>query len=43
MRDEDLLKCPLLHRLDPKHRTELLDLLNDSNLREDLEKLRDRT
>ena len=37
MRDEDLLKCPLLQGLDAMHRAELLGLLNDSNLREKLE------
>jgi len=38
MKDEDLLKCPLLQGLDPMHRAQLLGLLNDSNLREKLEK-----
>jgi hypothetical protein len=38
MRDEDLLKCPLLQGLDAMHRAELLGLINDSNLREKLEK-----
>jgi len=38
MKDEDLLKCPLLQGLDAMHRAELLGLLNDSNLRERLEK-----
>lgn len=38
MTDEDLLKCPLLQGLDAMHRAELLGLLNDSNLREKLEK-----
>ena len=38
MRDEDLLKCPLLKGLDAMHRAELVGLLNDSNLREQLEK-----
>jgi hypothetical protein len=37
MRDEDLLKCPLLQGLDAMHRAELLGLLNDSNLRARLE------
>jgi len=38
MKDEDLLKCPLLQGLDAMHRAELLGFLNDSNLREKLEK-----
>jgi len=38
MRDEDLLKCPLLQSLDAMHRAELLGFLNDSNLRAKLEK-----
>jgi len=38
MKDEDLLKCPLLQGLDAMHRAELLGYLNDSNLREKLEK-----
>lgn len=38
MNEEDLLKCPLLQGLDPMHRAQLLGLLNDSNLREKLEK-----
>jgi len=38
MRDQDLLKCPLLQGLDPMNRAELLGLLNESNLREKLEK-----
>jgi hypothetical protein len=37
MKDQDLLKCPLLQGLDAMHRAELLGLLNDSNLREKLE------
>jgi len=37
MRDEDLLKCPLLQGLDAMHRAELLGLLNDSSLRGKLE------
>jgi hypothetical protein len=37
MKDEDLLKCPLIQGLDAMHRAELLGLLNDSNLREKLE------
>jgi len=38
MKDEDLLKCPLLQGLDAMHRAELLGLVNDSNLRQRLEK-----
>jgi hypothetical protein len=38
MKDEDLLKCPLLQGLDAMHRAELLGLVNDSSLREKLEK-----
>ena len=38
MKDEDLLKCPLLQGLDAMHRAELLGFLNDSNLRARLEK-----
>ena len=38
MRDEDLLKCPLLQGLDPMNRSELMGLLNDSSVREKLEK-----
>lgn len=38
MKDEDLLKCPLLQGLDAMHRAELLGYVNDSNLREKLEK-----
>lgn len=38
MKDQDLLKCPLLQGLDAMHRAELLGLINDSNLRERLEK-----
>jgi hypothetical protein len=38
MTDEDLLQCPLLRGLDAMHRAELLGLLNDSNLRTNLEK-----
>lgn len=38
MRDQDLLKCPLLQGLDPMNRAELLGLLNDSGVREKLEK-----
>jgi hypothetical protein len=38
MKDEDLLKCPLLHGLDAMHRAELLGFLNDSNLRGRIEK-----
>jgi hypothetical protein len=37
MRQEDLLKCPLLQGLDAMRRAELLGLINDSNLREKLE------
>lgn len=37
MKDEDLLKCPLLQGLDAMHRAELLGLLKDSNLQEKLE------
>ena len=37
MKQEDLLKCPLLQGLDAMHRAELLGLLNDSNLRSKLE------
>jgi hypothetical protein len=38
MKDQDLLKCPLLQGLDPMHRAELMGLLNDSSVREKLEK-----
>ena len=37
MKDEDLLKCPLLKGLDAMHRAELLGLINDSSLKEKLE------
>jgi hypothetical protein len=37
MKDQDLLRCPLLQGIDPMRRAELLGLLNDSNLREKLE------
>jgi hypothetical protein len=37
MRDEDLLKCPLLQGLDTMHRAELIGILNSCNLREKLE------
>ncbi len=37
MKNEDLLRCPLLQGLDAMHRAELLGLINDSNLRERLE------
>jgi len=37
MRDEDLLKCPLLAGLDAMHRAELLGLLNNSNIRTKME------
>ncbi len=38
MKDQDLLRCPLLQGLDPMHRAELMGLLNDSGVREKLEK-----
>jgi hypothetical protein len=38
MTDQDLLRCPLLQGLDPMHRAELMGLLNDSGVREKLEK-----
>jgi hypothetical protein len=38
MKDEDLLRCPLLQGLDPMHRAQLMGLLNDSSIREKLEK-----
>jgi hypothetical protein len=38
MRDQDLLRCPLLQGLDAMHRAELIGLLNDSAVREKLEK-----
>jgi hypothetical protein len=38
MRDEDLFKCPLIRGLDPMHRAELVGLLNDSSVREHVEK-----
>jgi hypothetical protein len=38
MRDQDLLRCPLLQGLDPMHRAELMGLLNDSSVRDKLEK-----
>lgn len=38
MNDQDLLKCPLLSGLDPMNRAELIGLLNDSGVREKLEK-----
>ena len=38
MKDEDLLRCPLLQGLDPMHRAQLMGLLNDSSVREKLEK-----
>ena len=38
MNDQDLLRCPLLQGLDPMHRAELMGLLNDSSVREKLEK-----
>jgi len=37
MKDEDLLKCPLLQGLDAMHRAELIGLLEDSSLRERME------
>jgi hypothetical protein len=37
MRNEDLLKCPLLESLDDAHRTELLALINNSRVKEKLE------
>jgi len=37
MKEQDLLKCPLLQGLDAMHRAELLGLLNDSSLRDKLE------
>jgi len=37
MKNEDLLKCPLLQGLDAMHRAELLGMINDSGLREKLE------
>jgi hypothetical protein len=38
MNDQDLLRCPLLQGLDPMHRAELMGLLNDSSVRERLER-----
>jgi hypothetical protein len=38
MNDQDLLRCPLLQGLDPMHRAQLIGLLNDSGVREKLEK-----
>jgi hypothetical protein len=38
MNDQDLLRCPLLSGLDPMNRAELIGLLNDSGVREKLEK-----
>jgi hypothetical protein len=38
MNDQDLLRCPLLQGLDPMNRAELIGLLNDSGVREKLEK-----
>ena len=38
MNDQDLLRCPLLQGLDPMNRAELIGLLNDSDVREKLEK-----
>jgi hypothetical protein len=38
MTNEDLLNCPLLQGLDAMHRAELLGLINDSGLKEKMEK-----
>jgi hypothetical protein len=38
MNDQDLLRCPLLQGLDRMHGAELIGLLNDSGVREKLEK-----
>ena len=38
MEDKDIFKCPLIRGLDPMHRAELIGLINDSSLREHLEK-----
>lgn len=38
MNDQDLLRCPLLQGLDPMNRAELIGLLNDSSIREKLER-----
>ena len=37
MKQEDLLKCPLLQGLDAMHRAELLGLINSSSLKEKIE------
>ncbi len=37
MKDQDLLKCPLLRGLDPMHRAQLIGLINDSGVRKELE------
>jgi len=37
MKQEDLLKCPLLQGLDALHRAELLGLINSSSLKEKIE------
>ena len=38
MKTEDLLKCPLIEGLDAMHRAELLGLMNNSNVREKVER-----
>jgi hypothetical protein len=38
MRDEEFLKCPLIEGLDGMHRAELLGLIENSTVREKLEK-----
>jgi len=38
MTNEDLLKCPLLQGLDAMHRAELLGLINDSGIKDKMEK-----
>jgi hypothetical protein len=38
MKNEDVFKCPLIRGLDPMHRAELIGLINDSSLRDHLEK-----
>lgn len=38
MRDEDLLRCPLLQGLDAMHRAQLLGMLNNSCIRERVER-----
>jgi hypothetical protein len=37
MKNEELLKCPLIRGLDPMRRAEVIGLLNDSKLGEQLE------